>query len=264
MKSVGSSRRGGATTGRARGPRFPPGGTLPTIVQDARDGTVLMLGHSSESSFRALLRRRELVLFGPPTGEVWREGGSSGHGATVVATVWDCDSDTLLVKVVPHGPICRTGSRSCFGDSVPLEVEQNAPVLHRLEAMVESRRTDAPKGSYTRELLENESRRLKKVGEEASELIVAAAKHDRKGITWEGADLLYHLTVLLGAADVRLSDLFGELAGRGSPRPVLPGPPGARRSRPSTQTRSQARARTRGRTRERAPPTARRRSARKG
>lgn len=234
--------RGSRPRGRPRFrgplPAPAPGELLPTIVQDARDGNVLILAYSSRESFRELLRTGELVLFSRSRQRIWRKGETSGNRAEVVAVAGDCDSDALLVKVVPRGPMCHTGRRSCFGETLPLEEEQGAPLLLRLERLVGERARSAPSGSYTRELLRNDAKRLKKVGEEASELVVAAALGQKDQVIWEGADLLYHLTVLLVAAGVTWSDLLRELERRasegerkGAPRPGGPQVRARKRSR---------------------------------
>jgi phosphoribosyl-AMP cyclohydrolase / phosphoribosyl-ATP pyrophosphohydrolase len=235
MKGPRGSSRARSTTPPPRWPRphFPPEGLLATVVQDARDGTVLMVAYSNADSWRQLRRTGALVLFSRSRQELWRKGATSGNTARVLSASLDCDGDALLLKVVPKGPMCHTGRRSCFGDVLPLEEGQVAPLLARLEALVAARRTQAPRGSYTRRLLEDESHRLKKVGEEASELVVAAAQRDRGQVVWEAADLLYHLTVLLGAAGVPWSEVQKELARReGEPRRARPSPPrGAHRGR---------------------------------
>lgn len=204
--------------------RFPSGGTLPTIVQDARDGTVLILAHSNEASWRALRRTGALVLYSRSRQRLWRKGATSGNTARVVAAAVDCDGDALLVKVVPSGPMCHTGTRSCFGEELPREATQSAPVLARLERLVAERARRAPRGSYTRRLLEDEAYRLKKVGEEASELLVAAAQEDRGQVVWEAADLLYHATVLLAAAEVTWGEVLAELRSREGDKAHLPPP----------------------------------------
>jgi phosphoribosyl-AMP cyclohydrolase / phosphoribosyl-ATP pyrophosphohydrolase len=196
----------------ARWPR--PGELLPTVVQDARDGTVLLLAYSSPESWRELRRSGELVLYSRSRARLWRKGATSGNTARVVAAALDCDADALLVKVLPSGPICHTGTRSCFGERLPLEDRQLPPVLLQLEELVASRARSAPRGSYTRRLLEDEAHRLKKIGEEASELIVAAARHDPAEMRWEAADLLYHTTVALAAAGGGWADALAELGER--------------------------------------------------
>lgn len=190
---------------------------LPTVVQDARDGTVLIVAYSTPGSWEELRRTGELVLFSRSRQRLWRKGETSGNTAKVLAASLDCDADALLVKVLPRGPMCHTGTRGCFGEMLPLEERQMSPTLFELQQVVDARRRgEGPKGSYTRKLLADEAKRLKKVGEEAAELIVAAAQGDRAQVRWEAADLLYHTTVALAAAGVDWGDILEELAARAS------------------------------------------------
>lgn len=215
----------------ARWPR--PGELLPTVVQDARDGTVLIVAYSSPESWARLRRTGKLVLYSRSRQRLWTKGETSGNTARVLSASLDCDGDALLLKVVPSGPICHTGTRSCFGDHLPLEDRQLPPVVLRLEELVASRRRSAPRGSYTRRLLDDEAHRLKKVGEEAAELIVAAARRDPEAMRWEAADLLYHSTVALAAAGASWADALEELGER-----ARVGPRGkSRRSRATRRAR---------------------------
>ncbi|MDE1820525.1 MAG: bifunctional phosphoribosyl-AMP cyclohydrolase/phosphoribosyl-ATP diphosphatase HisIE [Euryarchaeota archaeon] len=203
--------------GRASRPDFQDGTLLPTVVQDVRDGTVLMVAYSRADSWREMLRTGKLTLFSRSRARIWTKGESSGNTAKVVAVGVDCDRDALLVKVLPRGPMCHTGTRSCFGETLPLEDLQVAPQVRRLEELINTRRRKASRGSYTRKLLRDETMRLKKVGEEASELLVAAAQRDRRQVVWEAADLLYHTTVLLRAAGVGWDQVHDELSRRARP-----------------------------------------------
>jgi phosphoribosyl-AMP cyclohydrolase / phosphoribosyl-ATP pyrophosphohydrolase len=206
-------------TRKSRRPRFPAApGLLPTVIQDAQDGTVLGLAYSNRTSWSRLCRTRQLVLFSRSRRRLWRKGATSGHTATVVATATDCDGDALLVQVVPRGPFCHTGERSCFDRSARTPP---APILPELEKLIAGRRRTAPQGSYTAELLRDEERRLKKVGEEATEVVVAAARKDRDAVIRESRDLLYHLLVLYAPLKIRWSEVEAALRARrrGDARP---------------------------------------------
>lgn len=180
---------------------------LPTIVQDAMTGRVLMLGWSNDES-RALTADTGRVHFWSRSKErIWMKGESSGNVLQVVDVSTDCDDDAILIRAIPAGPTCHTGSGSCFG----LE-EAAIGIVGRLAGAIASRASDRPEGSYTVALLDDPDLAARKVLEEAGELAFAAKDHtvgtgSRDRVAEEAADLVYHLLVLLEGSGVRFEEV---------------------------------------------------------
>lgn len=187
---------------------------LPTIVQDARTGRVLMLGWSNDES-RALTVETGRVHFWSRSKErIWMKGETSGNLLEVVDVSPDCDEDAILIRAIPTGPTCHTGSESCFG------VEESATgVLGRLAATIADRSLKRPAGSYTSTLLADPDLAARKVLEEAGEVAfaakdLAAGSGSPDRLAEEAADLLYHLLALLQGSGVGLDEVAGVLAER--------------------------------------------------
>lgn len=175
---------------------FTKGGGLVTVIaQDHVSGAVLMVAHADREALELTLATG-LMHYRSRTRGLWRKGETSGHTQRVVSLHTDCDRDAVLARISPAGPACHTGSPSCFGDE-PLA----ADALARLDAVIAARVSEVDaveaKPSYTRELLVNRNKRLKKLGEEAAELAVACADGDRTRAIEEAADVLYHTLVAL-------------------------------------------------------------------
>ncbi|MDH5834186.1 bifunctional phosphoribosyl-AMP cyclohydrolase/phosphoribosyl-ATP diphosphatase HisIE [Luteimonas kalidii] len=184
------------------------GGLLPAIVQDARTLRVLMLGYMDRAALEATLSSRQVTFFSRSRQRLWTKGESSGHMLDLVSVEADCDGDTLLVLAHPRGPTCHLQRESCF---------PTAPgsLLAELSALVERRATERPEGSYTTRLFEGGVRRIaQKVGEEGVETALASIAEDDQALLGEGADLLFHLLVLLRARGLGLADLEATLATR--------------------------------------------------
>jgi len=191
-------------------------GLAPAIVQDASSGEVLMLAWMNRESLRRTLETGLATFWSRSRGELWVKGATSGNRQAVRAVRLDCDRDAILVRVDPAGPACHTGARSCFLAGEPLLDAAPAPgeTLAALERVLRSRQDDPPQGSYTAKLLADETLRHKKVGEEASELVIASLRGDRQQIAAEAADVLYHLLVLLRAHGMGLADVTEVLRAR--------------------------------------------------
>ena len=191
------------------------GGPVPVIAQDARTGEVLMLGFANRTALAATRRDGELWFWSRSRRRLWRKGETSGNHLRIVSLHADCDGDAVLARVEPQGPTCHTGARSCFG--APPVLADLADVIAERAAAREATSTASPdevRPSYTRRLLEDSNLRLKKLGEEATELALACAAGDPERVAEEGADLLYHLLVATAAAGVSLGALLGVLAHR--------------------------------------------------
>lgn len=192
---------------------FGKGGGLVTVVaQDARTGAVLMVAHADREALEKTLVSGDMHYRSRTRG-LWRKGETSGNTQRVVELMADCDGDAVLARVIPAGPACHTGSISCFGDSA-LAAEVFAALDRTIAERIHSADAPGERPSYTRKLLADRNLRLKKIGEEAAELVVALADEDREGIAEEGADLVYHALVALQAAGVSLSELRRVLGSR--------------------------------------------------
>jgi phosphoribosyl-ATP pyrophosphohydrolase/phosphoribosyl-AMP cyclohydrolase len=170
------------------------GGLIPVIAQDARTGAVLMLAYADREAIDKTVATGE-VHFRSRRRGLWRKGETSGNVLRLVSLHADCDTDTVLAVVVPAGPTCHTGQTTCFG-----EVDADAMVA--LERVIAERAKSGDARSYTRKLLDDRNLRLKKIGEEATELVVALTDGDASRIAEEAADVVYHLMVALQAAGV--------------------------------------------------------------
>jgi len=178
------------------------GGLLPAIVQDAATLRVLMLGYMDREALRLTLTSRKATFFSRSRGRLWSKGETSGNALDVVDVSADCDHDTLLVTAHPAGPTCHLGTPSCFSPHMP------ASMIGELDTVVAARARAPRLGSYTTQLLEAGLARIaQKVGEEGVEVALAAVTADDAALLGEGADLVYHLAVLLRARGLSLRDV---------------------------------------------------------
>jgi len=194
---------------------FEKGGGLVTVVtQDARTGAVLMVAHADREALERTVATGEMHYRSRTRG-LWHKGATSGNTQRVVSLTPDCDGDTVLALVEPRGPACHTNTTSCFGD--PALAAETLSALDRVigARAAEPQRDDA-KPSYTRRLLDDRNLRLKKLGEEAAELVTACADGYRERATEEAADLVYHALVALRALGVGLDEIRATLARRAS------------------------------------------------
>jgi len=187
-------------------------GLVPAIIQDNTTLKVLMLGFMNEEAWRKTEESGRVTFFSRSRNRLWTKGEESGHFLEVVEILTDCDNDTLLIKVNPAGPVCHTGADTCWDE--PNE-ESDLLFLEYLQDLVDERKKEMPEGSYTTTLFRAGTRRIaQKVGEEAVETILGAVSGDDANFLFEGADLLYHLIVLLSQKGYRIEDLAAELKKR--------------------------------------------------
>lgn len=188
-------------------------GLIPAIVTDARTGKVLMLAYMNRESLEITLKEERTCFFSRSRNELWRKGETSGNVQEVVSIATDCDADTLLVSVIPAGPACHTGNETCFFNTI---VENAAPfTIEGLMQLIIGRKTDKKEGSYTTYLFEKgRDKILKKVGEEATEVIIGGKADDKAETIYELADLMYHALVLMADMDISVDDVIKELASR--------------------------------------------------
>lgn len=197
--------------------QFDDKGLVPAIVQDAATYEVLTLAYMNKDSLSRTIESGETWFFSRSRQELWHKGETSGNTQKVVNIKYDCDKDALVVLVKPNGPACHEGTTSCFENSLYGEQAETLPytILHKLEEVIADREQQRPEGAYTTYLFEKGvDKILKKVGEEAAEVIIAAKNRDKDELQWEAADLLYHLLVLLREQKVPLADVLSVLAKR--------------------------------------------------
>lgn len=183
---------------------------IPGVVQDDRTGQVLMVGYLNDESLRLTRETGFVHFFSRSRQELWKKGETSGNTLSVVSIGEDCDGDAMLIRAIPAGPTCHTGSVSCFGEA------SSFGTLARLQKTILSRRQLRPEGSYTVSLLEGGVDAIgRKVVEEAVEVLIAAKDHSKGGpgerVSEEAADLVYHLTVLLAERGIGLQQVLAEL-----------------------------------------------------
>lgn len=195
-------------------------GLVPAVVQDVATGDVRMLGYVNRESLALTVETGLLHFYSRSRQRIWKKGESSGNVLEVREIRIDCDGDTLLVRVVPHGPTCHTGEETCFYQPALFENEPGSSgpgILGRIARIVALRQQEMPEGSYTTYLFEQGIDKIgKKIGEESAEVIIAAKNGDPEPLAGEAADLLYHLLVLLRASNVDLDQVWQILEARHS------------------------------------------------
>lgn len=180
------------------------GGLIPAIVQDARTKNVLMLGFMNKEAYEKTLELQKVTFYSRTRQKIWTKGEESGHFLDLVSIEVDCDNDTLLVKAIPNGPVCHTGTATCFNDDNSYGIQ----FLSELQDYIIKRHEEMPEGSYTTSLFESGINRMaQKVGEEAVETVIEATNGTDGRMMYEAADLLYHLIVLLTAKGRRIEEL---------------------------------------------------------
>ncbi|MDR1682210.1 MAG: bifunctional phosphoribosyl-AMP cyclohydrolase/phosphoribosyl-ATP diphosphatase HisIE [Candidatus Symbiothrix sp.] len=187
------------------------GGLIPAVIQDNRTGKVLMLGFMNPEALAKTQETGKVTFFSRTKNRLWTKGETSGHFLNVVSMAEDCDHDSLLIKVNPQGPVCHTGSDTCFNE----KNSEDILFLKYLQDFIVRRKQEMPEGSYTTSLFQKGVGRMaQKVGEEAVETIIEAMSGNDERLLYEGSDLLYHLIVLLTYKGYRLEDLARELEKR--------------------------------------------------
>ncbi|HYF84043.1 MAG TPA: bifunctional phosphoribosyl-AMP cyclohydrolase/phosphoribosyl-ATP diphosphatase HisIE [Clostridia bacterium] len=197
--------------------KFNEKGLVPAIVQDYKTGEVLMQAYMSKESLEKTLESGRSWFYSRSRDELWQKGATSGNTQEVKEILLDCDGDCLLIKVKQKGAACHTGNKSCFYRSILVADESTGAanigaVLEELYRKVGERQENPIPNSYTCYLFDKGiDKILKKVGEESTEVVIAAKNENKKEIIYEISDLLYHLTVLMKYMDVCLEDIAGEL-----------------------------------------------------
>ena len=195
--------------------KFDKNGLIPAIVINAATKKVLMLAYMNEQSLKISMEKELTCFWSRSREELWLKGETSGNYQHIVSIKTDCDRDTLLVSVVPDGPACHLGTESCFEYDVFASENKGEFSYEALIKLIEGRKTERKEGSYTTYLFDKGlDKILKKVGEESTEVIIAAKAEDKKETIYEIADLAYHIMVLMIEAGISLDDITKELASR--------------------------------------------------
>ena len=195
--------------------KFDDNGLIPAIVQDLYSGQVLMMAYMNKESLEISIREKRTCFWSRSRQEVWRKGETSGNYQNIVSIAADCDGDTLLVKVQKEGPACHTGNETCFFTSLYEDEEVSDMSMDSLYELINGRKIDKKEGSYTTYLFDKgEDKILKKVGEECTEVVIAAKNNDNEELIYELADLAYHSLVLMVEKGIPLEKIRAELASR--------------------------------------------------
>jgi phosphoribosyl-ATP pyrophosphohydrolase/phosphoribosyl-AMP cyclohydrolase len=198
-------------------------GLLPVVIADARSGEVLTLAYANREALERTLAERSTYLYSRSRGELWHKGATSGNTQRVISVAYDCDGDALLYRVIPNGPACHTGAQTCFhnvvlDDDHSRELDTFVRAIAHIDHVLEQRKHASPESSYVAKLYAGGVDKIgKKIGEEATEVVIAAKNASRDEIVWEASDLLFHLLVLLKHFDVPLDAVGQHLLGRAKP-----------------------------------------------
>ena len=190
-------------------------GLVPAIIQDAETKNVLMLGYMNREAYDKTVETGKVTFFSRTKNRLWTKGETSGNFLNVVSIKNDCDNDSLLIQVRPDGPVCHTGTDTCWG-----ETNEVSPLmfLSELQDFIEKRHEEMPEGSYTTSLFKDGLNRMAQtVGEEALEAVIEAVNGTNDRLIYEGSDMLYHLIVLLTAKGLRIEQMVEELKIRHKP-----------------------------------------------
>ena len=188
------------------------GNILPAVIQDNVTDKVLMLGFMNQKAYDKTVETGLVTFFSRTKNRLWTKGEESGNFLKVVSVHPDCDQDTLLIKVYPVGPVCHTGTDTCWGEE---NVSDDLLFFKQLQDFIDKRKREMPKGSYTTSLFEDGLARMaQKVGEEAIETVIEAMAGNDERLLYEASDMIYHLIVLLSHKGYRIEDLARELKKR--------------------------------------------------
>lgn len=190
-------------------------GLVPVIIQDYRTKNVLMLGFMNKEAYDKTVETNKVTFYSRSRKCLWTKGETSGNYLNVVSIKNDCDNDTLLIKVIPEGPVCHTGTDTCWGENNDVN---HLMFLSELQDFIERRHKEMPEGSYTTSLFKDGLNRMaQKVGEEALEAVIEAVNGTDERLIYEASDMFYHLIVLLTSKNKRIEEVAKELQQRHNP-----------------------------------------------
>lgn len=199
------------------------GGLVPAIIQDAQTKTVLMLGYMNQEAYEKTLATKKVTFWSRSRNCLWTKGETSGNYLNLVDIKVDCDQDTLLVRAIPDGPTCHTGTDTCWGEenkTSDMATKDDNPLLFlsELQDFINRRHEEMPEGSYTTSLFKDGVNRMaQKLGEEALEAVIEACNGRNDKLIYEASDMIYHLIVLLTSKGLRIEDIASELQKRHDP-----------------------------------------------
>lgn len=199
---------------------FDDKGLVPAVAQDSVTGEVLMVAYMNKESLKKTIAEKKAWYFSRSRQELWLKGGTSGNIQEVEKIYYDCDGDTILLRVNQTGVACHTGAKTCFFTNLETGLEENQsqytdPIMAQLFYILKSRKGSDPKSSYVASLYAKGTPKiLEKISEEADELVEAANIKDNKEIVYEAADLLFHMMVLLAEKDIEMDEVYSELKRR--------------------------------------------------
>lgn len=199
-----------------KGLKFDDKGLITAVVQDAQSKEVLTVAYMNEESLQKTIETGETWFYSRSRQELWHKGETSGNTQKVVSIKTDCDKDALVVEVLPAGPACHNGTTSCFTETI-VQKDQvgSVDIIPYLAEVIRQREIEMPEGAYTTYLFEKGIDKIcKKVGEEATEVVIGAKNRDAEEVKWEAADLLYHLFVLLQEQKINVYDVLKVLKTR--------------------------------------------------
>ncbi|SOC17066.1 phosphoribosyl-ATP pyrophosphatase /phosphoribosyl-AMP cyclohydrolase [Ureibacillus xyleni] len=198
------------------GLKFDEKGLITAVVQHAQSKEVLTVAYMNEESLQKTIESGETWFFSRSRNELWHKGETSGNTQKVVSIKADCDKDALVVEVLPTGPACHNGTTSCFTETIAEKQSVGSvDIIHELVEVIRQREIDMPEGAYTTYLFDKGIDKIcKKVGEEATEVVIGAKNRDAEEVKWEAADLIYHLLVLLQEQKIDVYDVLGVLKSR--------------------------------------------------
>lgn len=195
--------------------KFDEKGLIPAVVVDYESKKVLTLAYMNEESLKISMEKGLTCFYSRSRQELWLKGDTSGNYQHIYSIVADCDRDALVVTVMKDGPACHLGTDSCFNDLVYMNPANAGFTMDGLMKLIEGRKSEKKEGSYTTYLFEKGiDKILKKVGEESTEVIIAAKADDKKETIYEISDLTYHIMVLMIEMGITLEDIYQELASR--------------------------------------------------
>ena len=191
------------------------GGLVPAIIQDAKTKNVLMLGYMNQEAFDTTMRTKKVTFWSRSRNCLWTKGETSGNFLSLVDIKVDCDKDTLLVRAIPDGPTCHTGTDTCWGED---NTENPLMFLTELQDFIDRRHEEMPECRYTTSMFKDGINSIaQKVGEETLEAIIEATNGTNEKLIYEASDMIYHLIVLLTSKGLRIEDVATELAKRHDP-----------------------------------------------
>ena len=197
--------------------QFDEKGLITTVVQDAQTKEVLTVAYMNKESLEKTLATGQTWFYSRSRQELWHKGATSGNTQNVIAIRADCDKDALVVEVLPAGPACHNGTTSCFTETIKEKSDNvgSLDIITELRSVIQNREKEMPEGAYTTYLFnEGIDKICKKVGEEATEVVIASKNRDAEELKWETADLIYHLLVLLQEQKLDVFDVLGVLQKR--------------------------------------------------